>query len=172
MKANYIAINQAFGTNHVALTQDQALAGMHAFLLLMQVSNPTTSATQIALFNKLVSGVPNLFYQGNSDATPIQMTYPSIKVDSSATQYSFVAGPFIIYGGYLNNVTQNQVVTLNPGTTLLYVDLIATNIRNGLGNVNSQLVPTLLNTPGNSFTIRFQANTFSQYDAYYFGIGV
>lgn len=174
LKANFQAINNAFASNHAGLTMDSSIGGMHNSMIMQaQGSDPTTSANEVAIYNKLVSTIPNLFLRPASDGTAIQMTYPSIKADSSNTQYSFVAGPFIIFGGYLANITQNQVVTLSPGTTLLYVDLVLTNIVKPNPGVAMQAVPTTLNTPANSFTIKFSPKGASTtYDAYYFAVGV
>jgi hypothetical protein len=171
IKANFQAISAAFSDNHVGLTQDPTFSGMHDVLTLRpQGSDPTTSATQIALYNKLVSSVPELFFRPNNSQTPIQLNYPSIKADSSNTQYSFVAGPFIVYGGFISAPTNGQVVTLSPGITLLYVDLTAANSTIS-PTVPSMAVPTSIT--GNSFTIKYQ-NTggIGSFDVYYFAIGV
>ena len=116
--ANFQAINNAFSTNHVGLTKDPLVAGMHDVLTLRpQAGDPTTSASQIAIYNKLVGGTPEMFYAPNSSQTPIQLTYPSIKSDSSTTQYTFMAGPFVIYGGLVTNPSNGQTITVTPTTT-------------------------------------------------------
>lgn len=169
LKNNFQAINNAFVANHIGLTQDATISGMHSTLdCRPQTGDPTTSSTQIALYNKLVNSIPELFFRPPSDGTPIQMTYPSIKIDGSSNQYSFIAGPFIVYGGTLTGPTNGQVITLTPGTTLLYVDLIA------IAPVNPQnagyAIPTALNTPANSFTFTAPQTVVSNW--YYFAIGV
>ena len=69
---------------------------MHTLLTLRpQATDPTTAADQIAIYNKLVTGIPEIFYRPNSNQTPIQMTYPSLLTDSSNAQYSFIAGPLL-----------------------------------------------------------------------------
>jgi hypothetical protein len=169
IRANFQSINSAFSTNHFPLTSNPEFSGMHNMLTLRpQSSDPTTSATQIAIYNKLVSGIPNLFFRPNNSQAPIQMTYPSIKVDSSNTQYSFIAGPFIVYGGLIKGVTNGQVITLNPGTTLLYIDLIVTS-NPASPTVVAQVVPTAIT--GTSFTAKYQT-TSGTYDIYYLGIGM
>lgn len=171
LKANFQAINAAFSTNHVGLTQNSEFSGMHNFVTLRpQNSDPATSATQIALYNKLVSSVPQMFYRPNNSQTPIQMTYSSLKADETNTQYSFVAGPFIVYGGLISNPTYNQLVSLSPGTTLLYVDLIIVNMQFPAGAFIIQAIPT--NISGNSFNITFQNIAHPNFDVYYFAIGV
>ena len=172
LRANFQAINAAFASNHSALNGDRFLAGVHTVLAMQPTADPPTSPTQVALYNKIVASVPQLFYRPNNSQTPIQLTYQSIKADSTATQYTFIAGPFIVYGGLLTNITDGQVVNLTPGTTLLYVDLTAANVK-GLKTVLPSPIPTLI--AGTSFTIRNEAFVPSatvRMDAYYFAIGV
>lgn len=176
LRANFQAIEAGFNENHTSLTADpNTILGMHELLLMRaQSGDPTTSAIQIASYNKLVSSIPEWFYRPSSSATPIQMTYPSININPSAlTQYSFIAGPFIIYGGYIQIPTNGQVVTLTPGTSLLYVDLIATNVNHVGAAFAVTAAPTNINTPANSFTISYRAAIAgSKFDLYYFAIGV
>lgn len=179
LRANFQAINNAFGDNHVGLTQDLEFAGMHNNLTFRpQSGDPTTAANQIAVYNKLVTGIPELFYRPNSSQTPIQLTYPSIQTGLQTltppvyfpNQYSFMAGPFIVYGGIFIGVTNNQVFTLTPGTTLLYVDLSVTNVNAESPNVTKEAIPT--NITGTTFTASFQAFTTGTFDIFYFAIGM
>lgn len=178
LRGNFNAINSVFGVNHVALTQDTTISGMHTVLTLRpQTADPTTSADEIALYNKLVTyagkNIPNLFFAPNSSQTPIQMTYPSIKSDDSDTQYTFMAGPFIIYGGLLKNLTQannGQLITLTPGTTLIYVDLTVANAVIG-PLIIGMAIP--VNISGTSFNINFQPIGIGEkFDLYYLAIGI
>jgi len=174
LRANFRAIANAFADNHIALNQSDDIAGRHS-VLTMRVKiapvDPTTSSTQIALYNKLVSSIPALFYRPSNNGTPIQLTYPSIKADSSDTQYSFVAGPFIVYGGFIANVGTGVSVNLTPGTNLRSVDVILANFK-PVTNSTSVAVAAATNIVGNSFDIltRLQADG-SQADAYYFAVG-
>lgn len=179
LRANFQAIAAAFGDNHVGLTKTSDVMGKHNVLTMQPVmSDPATSATQIALYNKLVSSVPELFYRPSSSGTPIQMTYPSLQTGIQTTnpnvyyptQYSFVAGPFIIYGGIVIKPTNGQTVTLTPGTTLLYVDLVVAN-SSFIAPLPSYAVPTSIS--GTSFNISYQTPGAGEtIDVYYFGIGV
>ena len=170
LRANFQAINAAFTTNHAPLVGNNETFGKHSALTLRaQNGDPVTDPTQIAIYNKLVSSIPEMFFRPNSSQTPIQLTYPSIKTDSSNVQYSFVAGPFIVYGGFITGpITQGQVVTLNPGTNLRYVDLMMTNSK-VLPLISHTLAPIL--TGGTTFTINYQNSTNNVFDAYYFAIG-
>lgn len=170
IKANFKAIDAAFADNHVGLTQDDEFSGMHTALTLRpQTLDPVTSVTQVAIYNKLVSSIPEMFFRPSSNQTPIQMTYPSIKADLTNTQYSFVAGPFIIYGGLINNPTQGQIVTLTPGTTLIFVDLIVSNSKI-LPTQVQMAIPT--NISGTSFNIAYQSTISTNFDVYYFAVGL
>lgn len=171
IRANFQAINSTFANNHAGPTKDPSISGMHDVLILRpQMADPATSATQTALYNKLVSSVPELFFRPNNSQTPIQMTYPSIKADLSNMQYSFVAGPFIVYGGFISAPTNGQLVTLTPGTTLLYVDLTVANSTIS-PTVIAEAIPTSI--AGTSFNITYQnTGSFGSFDVYYFAIGV
>lgn len=178
IKANFKAINAAFADNHVGLTRDDEFSGMHTALTLQpQAGDPVTSVNHNAIYNKLIGGVPELFFAPNNSQTPIQMTYPSLVTGLQSTnpdvyfvrQYSFVAGPFIIYGGKITNPTQGQTVTLTPGTTLIFVDLIV---------ANSKILPTQIataiptNITGTSFDITYQSTISANFDVYYYAVGL
>ncbi len=176
IRANYQAIYNAFANNHAAL--GTANQGRHNVLILRDqgMTDPTTSATETALYNKLVSSVPNLFFRPSSSQTPIQMTYPSIRTGLQSTnpdvyyptQYSFVAGPFIVYAGLLTGISQSQVVTLAPGTALIYVGLTALGVSNSL--ISNTIIPTSIS--GTSFTIKFENGVILKPpDVYYIAIG-
>lgn len=124
MLANYQAIDKAWLTNHVALTAIQDV-GKHKTLTLRPVSDPTTLINQSAIYNKLVTSVPQLFFRPNSNATAIQLSNSNLNTLQTGapgeTQVSFLAGPFTIYMGYLSGVGASLVVPLTPATTLIYV---------------------------------------------------
>lgn len=168
LRANFQTINAAFASNHVGLTKDPEFSGMHNVLVTQpQGGDPTTAADEIAIYNKLITGIPQLFFAPSSSQTPIQLTYSSINADSSNTQYSFVAGPFVIYGGRINGATQGQAVVLTPATTLIYVGLIMANPQTPpLGAYSA----TAVNLVANTFDIQFQAGLQPQ-NIYYIAIG-
>lgn len=179
--ANFQAIAAAFSENHSALglgTQGQHIA----LVLRPQGSDPTTSATETAIYQKLVTGIPNWFYRPSSNQTPIQMSYPSIVTGIQSMnptvyfpqQYSFMAGPFVVYMGKIVNPTNGQTVTLTPVTTLRYVGLSVTNYK-FTGTVPSSFFPTAIPTSvaANSFNISFTTAKPSNVslDIYYLAIG-
>jgi len=175
LRANFRAINNAFADNHVGLTQNDNISGKHTVLTLRvdatKPVDPATSASQIAIYNKLVAMIPAIFYRPSSNQTPIQLTYPSIKADSSNTQYSFAAGPFIVYGGFIANVGLGVSVNLTPGTNIRSVDVILANFKPTSLSA-SVPVAAATNIVGNSFDIvtRLLADG-STADAYYFAVG-
>lgn len=170
LRTNFQIINSSFANNHIGLTEDQEFAGKHRVLVFQDVADPTTGATETALYNKLVGGTPQLFFAPSGAQTPIQLTFESIQAGLQsenpdvyfAQQYSFSAGPFVIYGGILTGVTTGQVVNLTPSTTLLHVDLITRNL---------PIPATVTAIAGNSFTISFQPGVGTQ-DIYYMAVGV
>lgn len=175
LRSNFQEIQHAFSDNHEGLTSNLEFAGMHDLLTMrpqgtaMAPLDPTTSAIQIALYNKLVSNIPELFFRPSNNQTPIQLTYPSIKADSSTTQYTFMAGPFVVYGGLITNPTNGQTVTLTPVTTLQFVDLIVTNSTLLPAQI-AMAIPTSI--AANSFNISFSPHGGRTFDVYYFAIGV
>jgi hypothetical protein len=169
IKANFQAINAAFGDNHVSLAADASTLGKHNLLSFRpQIADPATSSTQTALYNKLVSAIPELFFRHNNSQTPIQLTYPSIKADNTLTQYSFIAGPFIVYGGFIKAPTNGQVVTLSPGTQLIFVDLIVASSTT-VNHIDEAAATAIA---GTSFTIKYAPFATGSLDIYYLAIGL
>lgn len=163
---NFQSIFRAMANNHSPL--GLGTQGKHTVLILRsQGSDPTTSATQTAIYQKLVTGVPNWFYRPASNGTPIQMSYPSVNLTTVNANYTFVAGPFVFYTGKVLNPTNGQTVTLLPATTLRYVGLGVNNF-NGGGIFTQGVAAT--NVAANSFKIEFQ-NGVATRDVYYLAIG-
>jgi hypothetical protein len=180
IRSNFQTISSTFSENHMSIN-DTKFGGMHKVVnFFHQAGDPITSATEIALYSKLVSSIPQLFFAPSSAQTPIQMTgvIPLTGLQSTnpdvyyPQQYSFMAGPFTIYGGKIHNPTVGQNVLLSPSSTLLYVGLTVGNSSNNVGApIVSAAAPT--NITGSSFNIGFQ--TFAgapQFDVYYLAIGI
>lgn len=158
--SNFQTINKIWADNHFPLTGDPQFKGMHNVLTIRpQSSDPTTIAGQVALYNKLVSSIPQLFFRPQNNATPIQLTASSLSTvatgGSGATQYSFIAGPFLIYFGFLigAGAARGTVVTLSPGSGLLYVGLTGAGV--GLIPPTGPRNPIPTNISGTSFTIDY-----------------
>lgn len=172
IRANYQAINRVFSENHVQMNND-LFKGMHEIVNFRAQLDPTTSATQIALFTKLVTGQIQLFYAPSSSQTPIQLTNSTLLTGLQSTnpdiylpeQYSFIPGPFIIYGGKIIGATNTQVKVLSPSSTLLYAGVI-TIFKTAAGNPQSFTTGLV----GSAFTINLNPPATPQ-DLYYFAIG-
>jgi hypothetical protein len=178
IKANFTAIYNAFAKNHLKLGPPDTQGKHNILILRPQGADPATTANQTAIYNKLVATIPNLFYRPNNNQTPIQMTYPSINVSSALSQqYSFVAGPFVVYGGLISNPMDGDVINLaitGPATTLRTVLLCSRNF-SGVSNLPGGnlligwAIPT--NIAGTSFTIRFEVHPGQTRDVQYLAIG-
>jgi hypothetical protein len=173
--SNFQTIDSLFGANHYPLTGEQNYQGMHTVLTMQpQGGDPPTNATQISLYNKLdINSIPALFFAPNNSQTPIQLTYPFINTTSTNTQqYTFVAGPFVIYGGKIKNPTNGQVITLSPTSNLLYVGLTRGNSKTLSARISYAPTPTNINSPPSTFTINYE-NVPSTIvgDIYYLVIG-
>jgi len=176
--ANFQAIYNAFNENHVPLAEtDDFIQGMHNELLLRpQTVDPTTSSSQIALYNKLVGSpsIPQLFFRPSSSATPIQMTNSNFSTTNtpnvSFRQSTFIAGPFTIYIGFFVSPASGTVVTLTPSTTLLNVNLGTYLSKTQLPLTVASAIAT--NITGNQFTISYvTALTPAPFVVYYSAIG-
>lgn len=165
IKANFQGINAIFAENHVQFNQE--FQGKHVNLQLTEQTDPLTNSTQIAIYNKLVAGIPALFFAPSSNQTPIQLTYPSIQTGlQSATtyfpdQYTFLPGPFVLYAGLMTSYVSGTTKILSPTTTLIYA---------GTSTVNKLKVSFKNNVSisGSSFTVTFDG---INKDIYYLAIG-
>ena len=165
---NFQSIFQAFANNHSAL--GLGTQGKHRVLILKDqtlAGDPTTASNQIAIYQKIVGGNPSWFFRPRSNQTPIQLSYQSIDVTTPNVNYTFVAGPFVVYTGKVNNPTNGQLVTLSPSTTLRFVGLGVNNFES-VGTIVEAVAAT--NISGNSFNIEFQAGAATR-DVYYLAIG-
>lgn len=172
--ANFQAINTVWANNHFNLTESNLFQGMHNVLTMRpQGSDPNTDATQVSLYNKLVSGNPQLFFKPNSNQSPIQLTLSTVKSDSTGTQYTYIAGPFLVHHGFIDiplGIPNNTVVNLPIGTNILYVGLSSALVT-GIPFQIKNAIATNVNSPANSFTISFQTGV-SMKVVYYMAIGV
>jgi hypothetical protein len=181
--SNFQTINTVWSNNHMPLTGNNELVGMHRVLTMQpQSGDPTTASNQIGFYNKLDgSSIPELFFRPSSNGTPIQLTYPSLKTGLQSTnpdvyypqQYTFMAGPFIVWAGIVTNsagIPSGTTVSLTPGSNIYYVGVITTNT-NYAANADISCIPT--NISGASFQISHQtAATIKIISVYYLAIGI
>jgi hypothetical protein len=172
--ANFQSINSTWLIDHVALTAVEDVGKHNALTFRPQVGDPTTSATQSALYSKLDgSSIPQLFFRSNSNPTPIQLTNSNLNTVQTgapgSTQTSFLAGPFTIYMGFILNCPDTQLVTLLPSSTLLYVGL-STHL-NGTDVPGLASTSVATNIVGNTFIIRYNTTQITNPNIYYMAIG-
>lgn len=85
---NFSKINADFSINHVALTQ-ATNQGYHTLVQFpdVQLANPNLASPQSSIYTKLVSGIPQLFFQnGNLASNAYQLT--QIPVGQTGTDFS------------------------------------------------------------------------------------
>lgn len=176
--ANFKAINDTWLINHVALTAVEDV-GKHFALTLRPTTDPTTLVNQSAIYNKLVTSVPQLFYRPNSNATPIQLSNSNLNTLQTGAannqQISFLAGPFTIYMGFQVAVGVTPItITLSAITTILYVGV--STVLPGPSNPEKRQgynVAIATNVTGNQFTIRKTNNvSIPSSTVYYMAIGI
>lgn len=169
IKANFQAIQQVFANNHASLSSDSEFYGMHNVLTMKTTTDPVTSADQIGLYTKVVGSVVQLFFKPNDIQNPIQLTYDSINTNpANKQQYSFIAGPFVIYIGELTGITNNQVITLSPTKTLIYVGV---NQSSPSYSTADNYPINVTNIAGSAFTVT-QSGYTKPFNIYYFAVGV
>lgn len=181
-KTNFQAMNNVFGQNHLPFTADAEFSGMHSVVTFReQTGDPTTSAIQTSLYTKQVGSLPQLFFRPNSNQTPIQMTNSNVKTGLQSTnppkylaqQYSFIAGPFTVYGGYLSGINAGASFTLSPTSTLIYagatLDSDAFTVGGSTGVIAFPGAIAIIS--GSSITIQFQ-DGINPRNVYYFAIGI
>ncbi len=155
MISNFQAINESFFQNHVGLTAEEDIGKHDLLSLVPQSGDPTTTITQSAIYNKLVSSVPQLFFRPNSNQTPIQLSNENLDTlqtgASGSVQSSFMAGPFTIYFGYVINCPNPQSVTLLPASNLIYVGLSTSH----LGSVFLPNISIATTIVANTFIIEY-----------------
>ena len=173
--ANFQSINTTFFIDHVALTAVENVGKHNTLTLIPQSIHPITT-NQSAIYNKVISGLPQLFFRPSANQTPIQLSNSNLNTVQtgapSSTQSSFLAGPFTIYMGYIVNCPVSQLITLTPASTLIYVGL-STNKKNPTPVASQSLrnaVATNINL--NQFTIVRPAASLVNPDVYYMAIGI
>jgi len=182
--SNFQALNSIWSVNHTPLTNPSTQGQHSALTLRSQSGDPTTAANQVAMYNKLVSNISELFFRPASNGTPIQLTYPKLTNGTPTIvttlsyinniQQTFVAGPFIIYVGFITNANNfadaNPPLALTPISKLIYVNA------NQTGNIDSRnnVFAGGLNSPSDGyFSIGVgAANSSPVKKVFYFAIGI
>ena len=182
--SNYQTLNSVWAVNHVPLTSTDTQGQHNVLTLRNQSGDPTTASNQVALYNKLVSSIPELFFRPASNGTPIQLTYPSLTNGTpniivgtgytNVIQQSFIAGPFVIYAGYIFNenglADLIAAIALTPTSTLIY----ANANQSGSSSVFNSAYALNLNNPNpGNFSIGISGIQNTKVTiVYYFAIGM
>lgn len=174
--SNFQSINNSFFEDHVALTAVEDV-GKHNYLTFTaQIGDPATAADQCALYNKIVSSVPQLFFRPSNNGTPIQLTNSNLNTIQTGgptnTQSSFLAGPFTIYFGYVVNCPISQLMTMPGSSTLIYVGLSTIKTNSTPNNNQGSNTAVATDITGNQFTIRRAAVSLVNPTVYYTAIGI
>lgn len=172
--SNYQAIATAWLENHVPLTNVDNVGKHEVLTLRPQGIDAPTTANQSAIYNKLVGGVPQLFFRSDTNQTPIQMSNSNLNtLQTGATadaQSSFIAGPFTIYVGFFANCPDGQVITLLPSSTLVYVGL--STILTGTNKPDFATTAVAVSIAANQFTVTYNSGQItSNPTIYYTAIG-
>ncbi len=179
LRTNFTQIFNAFGENHVQLTDlGDPTTGMHTQLeLVRQGSDPATGSDEVALYSKTgVGGAPQVFFRPSSSGTPIQMS--SFGVVSTGPNYqSFFAGPYIILFGLLTNVANATPVlfaTYYPAVTFSEIEFVSVQKTGSKANPRASTnYASATNISITGFTIGniINTNTADTTDIYYFVVG-
>jgi len=99
-------LDTSFAVDHYAFSDLTANNGKHKAVHLVNQSDPTTAAGEIAIYDKLVSAIPELFMRRASNGSVIQMTTGNPIRDFSTSGSTFLPGGFIIkFGKVVPNAT-------------------------------------------------------------------
>lgn len=168
MLANFQSINSTYLIDHVALTAVDHVGKHNSLTLRPQSTDPTTEVDQCAIYNKLVSSVPQLFFRSSSNATPIQLSNSNLNTfqtgSLASNQSTFLAGPFTIYMGYILNCPNAQLVTLLPACTLKYVGLTTVLSNDGtlfIPPVGFGTTAAAVNIVNNEFNVSYNITQFT-----------
>lgn len=163
MLANFQSIFTSFAQDHAQLGSSNQ--GQHNSLTLRpQSGDPATAINQVALYNKLVSSVPQVFFRPNNNQTPIQLTNSNLNVSNGANQSTFLAGPFTIYTGFKLAIPGDTVITCTPSSTLIYAGVTIIN-----DGTSHPLQINAINLSTNQFTVHF--SPAAKASIYYLAIG-
>lgn len=173
--SNYQSIANAWLENHVSLTEDKNVGKHEVLTLRPQVTDPATTANQSAIYNKLVTSVPQLFFRPDTNQTPIQMSNSNLSTlqtgSTADAQSSFIAGPFTIYFGFFANCPDGQIITLLPSSTLVYVGL--STILTGTNKPDLATTAVSSGMAANTFTVTYNSGQITSLPTiYYTAIGI
>lgn len=168
IRNNLDALAQTIAVDHVALGLGGQ--GKHTVIHLpsAQASDPTTAAGEIALYQKLVGGVNDLFLRYESNGTVIRMTG---NYNPAQNGYWFIPGGLLLQWG-VNALPGTGTVTFPIAFSgLIVYNVQATPIAPALGTISEHVVAPKLNTATNT-QFEYNWNGTTSYPFFYwFAIG-
>lgn len=133
INSNFSTIQTTFDVDHKDF--NVASAGKHRFVHFVDATSdiPATSATEVALFNKLVSGVPRLFLRQLSSGTQIQLT--GLDPTLSTNGKTFLPGGMLLqWGKVIQPNSTTGTVSYSPAFPTTVFGVFFTLARNSSGN--------------------------------------
>ncbi len=127
IQTNFSQSNTAFGIDHTAFDVVSNQGKHKKSTYVDQASNPSTSANEVALYTKNLSGASTLYLRKESNGTVVQMSGPDPVV--AASGLSFLPGGIIIqWGTYtITNGNATVAVLFSSSFTTVYSLVITGN---------------------------------------------
>lgn len=93
--ANNQQLDTSFSVDHYAFSDLTANNGKHKAIHLVNQSDPTTAAGEIAIYDKLVSSIPELFMRRASNGSVIQMSVGNPVIATSGGAFGLSLSTFL-----------------------------------------------------------------------------
>jgi len=155
IQTNFSQADTIFDLNHVTYDNiSVASRGKHRRVDLIQVAAPGSIANEAVVYQKAVTGIPNIFMQRNGNATEIQMTRPENPVLNNTGSTFLPGGILMNWGSVVGSPTGAAAVFATPFTAAIYV--VTLGVFDGVtGNrtatwVTSSLAQILILSPTNN----------------------
>ena len=154
-QTNFQQLENVFDNDHYAWDYATvALRGFHLQVTLPQAAaDPTTAASQVALYSKSDGTNPQLFYRRQSAGTAIQMT-SNTDPSASGNGYSFLPGRILIQWGLAGISGSTNPVTFSTAFSGTPWSIVATPYNN-----NGNVTLATQNFSSSSFTIYSSSST-------------
>lgn len=172
IKTNFAQADTLFDVNHVKFDDPTAVdRGKHRKVDMLQIAPPGVAVSQMVFYNKLVSGISNLFYQRDGSATEIQMTAANPNV--ATTGETFLPGGLLLKWGSTSGTGDDSVTFAGLGLSNFpnngFVVLTqVVNAGGGPATVNQFVSVRGITTTGFSFTATRRVEKLSDTVSFYF----
>lgn len=163
IRNNLTALAETIAVDHIALnTTDQ---GKHKFVRMptAQGSAPATAVGEIALYQKLTSGVNSLYLRLSNNGTELRLTSASYLANQNG--YSFIPGGFLLQWGVALLPGGGTVSFNTPFSSDVY-NISTTPIAPNAGTSRDHVVGIKLGT-ANANGFSYNWNGTDSYPAFY-----